>query len=108
MPKVVVRNFAISLDGYGAGPDQSLQNPLGVNGEELHQWAFKTRTFHRMFGKEGGSTGTDEKFSEKSFENIGAWILGRNMFGLSAAPGRMITGRAGGAMSRPITFRFSC
>ncbi|WP_395774987.1 dihydrofolate reductase family protein [Agrobacterium pusense] len=81
MPKVVVRNFAISLDGYGAGPDQSLQNPLGVKGEELHQWAFKTRTFHRMFGKDGGSTGTDEDFSEKSFENIGAWILGRNMFG---------------------------
>ncbi|KJX88774.1 Riboflavin biosynthesis protein ribD [Agrobacterium tumefaciens] len=81
MPKVVVRNFAISLDGYGAGPDQSLQNPLGVKGEELHQWAFKTRTFHRMFGKEGGSTGTDENFSEKSFENIGAWVLGRNMFG---------------------------
>ncbi|NTZ89564.1 dihydrofolate reductase family protein [Agrobacterium tumefaciens] len=81
MPKVVVRNFSISLDGYGAGPDQSLQNPLGVNGEELHQWAFKTRTFHRMFGEEGGSTGMDEDFSEKSFENIGAWILGRNMFG---------------------------
>lgn len=81
MPKVVVRNFSISLDGYGAGPNQSLQNPLGVNGEELHQWAFKTRTFHHMFGKEGGSTGMDEDFSEKSFENIGAWILGRNMFG---------------------------
>lgn len=81
MPKVVVRNFAISIDGYGAGPDQSLQNPLGVNGEALHQWAVKTRTFQRMFGKEGGSTGTDEDFTEKSFANIGAWILGRNMFG---------------------------
>ncbi|MDH7800504.1 MULTISPECIES: dihydrofolate reductase family protein [unclassified Rhizobium] len=81
MPKVVVRNFSISIDGYGAGPDQSLQNPLGVNGETLHQWAFKTRTFHRMFGKEGGSTSTDEDFTEKSFANIGAWILGRNMFG---------------------------
>ncbi|WP_296070922.1 dihydrofolate reductase family protein [uncultured Agrobacterium sp.] len=81
MPKVVVRNFAVSLDGYGAGPDQSLENPLGAKGEELHQWAFKTRTFHRMVGKEGGSTGIDEDFTQKSFANIGAWILGRNMFG---------------------------
>lgn len=81
MSKLVVRAFSVSLDGYGAGPDQSLENPLGVGGEALHGWAFGTRTFRKMFGQEGGSTGTDEDFAARSFENIGAWILGRNMFG---------------------------
>lgn len=81
MSKLVVRAFSVSLDGYGAGPDQSLENPLGVGGEALHAWAFGTRTFRKMFGQEGGSTGTDEDFAARSFENIGAWILGRNMFG---------------------------
>lgn len=81
MSKLVIRAFSISLDGYGAGPDQSLENPLGVGGEALHEWAFPTRTFQeKVFGQDGGSTGVDEDFAARSFENIGAWILGRNMF----------------------------
>jgi len=81
MPKLKVLAFSLSLDGFGAGPSQSLENPLGVGGMELHQWAFHTRTFSRMHGKEGGDTGVDEDFAQRSFDGIGAWILGRNMFG---------------------------
>jgi dihydrofolate reductase len=84
--RVRVAAFSISLDGYGAGPDQSLQNPLGVNGTDLHQWAFKTRTFQKMFGQDGGETGVDDDFAARSFENVGAWILGRNMFGPVRGP----------------------
>ena len=72
--------FTVSLDGFGAGPDQSLENPLGVGGETLHEWFFPTRTFKAMLGQEGGSTGVDDDFAKRGFENIGAWILGRNMF----------------------------
>ncbi len=86
MSRLVVRSFSISLDGYGAGPDQSLENPLGVNGKTLHQWAFETRTFRKMFGQDGGSTGIDEGFAAGGFENLGAWILGRNMFGPVRGP----------------------
>jgi dihydrofolate reductase len=81
MPKLVIRAFSVSLDGYGAGPQQSLENPLGIGGMALHEWAFHTRTFKKMFGQEGGSTGLDDDFAARSFDNIGAWILGRNMFG---------------------------
>jgi dihydrofolate reductase len=81
MSKLRVNAFSLSLDGYGAGPDQDLQNPLGVGGPALHKWAFSTRTFRKMFGEDGGATGTDEDFAARSFENVGAWILGRNMFG---------------------------
>jgi dihydrofolate reductase len=81
MSKLRVHCFALSLDGYGAGPDQSLQNPLGAGGLALHEWAFKTRTFQRMHGKEQGSTGADDDFVARGFETIGANILGRNMFG---------------------------
>jgi dihydrofolate reductase len=86
MPKLRVDAFTISIDGYGAGPDQSLENPLGAGGMALHEWAFGTRTFQRMFGKEGGTTGIDEDFAERSFDNVGAWILGRNMFGPVRGP----------------------
>ncbi len=86
MSKVCVAAFSLSLDGYGAGPSQSLQNPLGVNGTDLHQWAFKTRTFQKMFGQEGGETGVDDQFAARSFENVGAWVLGRNMFGPVRGP----------------------
>src|SRR5689334_21588511 len=72
--------FSISLDGYGAGPDQSLENPLGVGGFGLHEWTFTTRTFRTMFGQEGGAAGVDDDFAVRSFANVGAWILGRNMF----------------------------
>lgn len=86
MSKVRVGAFSISIDGYGAGPQQSLQNPLGVGGQALHEWAFATRTFRRMFGQDGGSTGLDDDFAARSFDNVGAWILGRNMFGPVRGP----------------------
>ena len=81
MSKVRVNCFAISLDGYGAGPRQSRDNPLGVGGEALHEWFFPTRTFQAMYGKEEGTTGIDEDYARRGMENLGAWILGRNMFG---------------------------
>jgi dihydrofolate reductase len=81
MQKVRVESFSISIDGFGAGPAQSLQDPLGKCGRELHTWAFATRTFRAMFGQEGGSTGVDEQFAMRGFQNVGSWILGRNMFG---------------------------
>ena len=78
MTRVRVESFTISLDGFGAGPDQSLEHPLGVGGTELHQWAFPTRTFQRaLFGKDTGGTGVDNDFAERGFRNMGAWILGR-------------------------------
>lgn len=86
MSRLVVRSFSISVDGYGAGPEQSLENPLGIGGRDLHGWAFETRTFRRMFGGEGGSTGVDDEFAARGFINIGAWILGRNMFGPIRGP----------------------
>lgn len=81
MPKLRVASFAISVDGYGAGPNQSLENPLGVGGEELHKWFFPTQTFQKnVLGKNEGTTGIDNDFAIRGFENLGAWILGRNMF----------------------------
>ena len=80
--KVRVNCFAISLDGYGAGPRQSLESPLGVGGESLHNWFVPTRTFQAMVaGKQQGTTGLDDDFARRGMENLGAWILGRNMFG---------------------------
>jgi len=84
--KLKVSAFSISIDGYGAGPKQSLENPLGVGGTGLHEWAFATRTFQRMFGKDAGAAGTDDDFAARSFENVGAWIMGRNMFGPVRGP----------------------
>jgi dihydrofolate reductase len=86
MPRLRIESFAMSIDGYGAGPDQSLQNPLGVGGRALHEWAFATRTFRRMFGAEGGATGVDDDFASRGFANVGANILGRNMFGPVRGP----------------------
>jgi len=87
MPKLRVHAFSISLDGYGAGPRQDLDNPLGVGGMALHEWAFATRTIQKVvFSKEGGSTGVDDDFVARGFSNIGAWILGRNMFGPIRGP----------------------
>lgn len=86
MSNLRVHCFAISLDGYGAGPGQDLENPLGVGGVALHEWFFPTRTFQRMFGKGGGTTGIDDDFAALGFENIGAWIIGRNMFGPVRGP----------------------
>jgi dihydrofolate reductase len=84
--KLRVHGFAVSIDGYGAGPNQDITNPLGVGGTALHQWIFGTRTFQRMFGKDEGATGVDDDFAARGFENIGAWILGRNMFGPVRGP----------------------
>jgi dihydrofolate reductase len=82
MTRVRVDGFTISLDGYGAGPNQGLSNPLGVGGTDLHQWALPTRTFQRnLFGADDGTTGIDDDFAARGFKNVGAWILGRNMFG---------------------------
>jgi dihydrofolate reductase len=81
MSRVRVQCFGVSLDGFGAGPRQDLQHPLGVGGEGIMAWAFPTRTLQRMvFGKADGTTGIDDRFAARGFENIGAWILGRNMF----------------------------
>lgn len=81
MPKVRVAAFSISVDGYGAGPDQSVENPLGRGGEALHDWFVPTRGFKQAYGRDGGSTGVDSDFGERAMENLGAWIMGRNMFG---------------------------
>src|SRR5215472_5918006 len=86
MSRLRVNGFSVSLDGFGAGADQSLQNPLGVGGMALHEWAFATRTFRSMFGQDGGSTDVDDRFAARGFENVGAWILGRNMFGPVRGP----------------------
>jgi len=86
MSKVRVAGFGISLDGFGAGIEQSLDNPLGKRGPEIFQWFFPTRTFCAMVGKEGGSTGVDDAYGRRSMENFGAFILGRNMFGPVRGP----------------------
>ncbi len=87
MGKTRVDCFSVSLDGFGAGPDQDINNPLGVGGLELHQWFLPTRTFrHIVLGAEGGTTGIDDDFAARGFRNVGAWILGRNMFGPVRGP----------------------
>ena len=86
MSRVRVQCFGVSLDGYGAGVDQSREHPLGVGGERLHQTFVATRTFRGMFGQEGGTTGIDDDFARRGIENLGAWILGRNMFSPTRGP----------------------
>lgn len=82
MTRVRVAGFTLSLDGYGAGPHQDINNPIGIGGSELHQWLIPTRTFQRaLFGNDSGTTGVDDEFAARSFQQVGAWILGRNMFG---------------------------
>jgi dihydrofolate reductase len=84
--KVRVQSFALSIDGYGAGPDQDLQNPLGVNGPDLMEWFFHSRMWRQMHGLADGETGIDNDMAEQGFVNVGAWILGRNMFGPVRGP----------------------
>ena len=86
MGKLRVQSFAVSLDGYAAGANQDLQNPLGIRGPELMEWFFPTRVFQKMWGKGEGETGVDNKIAEEGFVGIGAWILGRNMFGPVRGP----------------------
>lgn len=86
MSKVRVAAFSISFDGFGAGPRQDLKNPLGLRGPELHTWFYPTEVFRRMTGQTGGTSGVDNNFAAQGFENVGAWILGRNMFGPVRGP----------------------
>jgi dihydrofolate reductase len=84
--KIRVQSFAVSVDGFSAGPNQDQNNPLGVRGPELMDWFFPTRSFRAMHGQTGGETGTDNQIAEQGFQNLGAWILGRNMFGPIRGP----------------------
>jgi len=84
--QLLVRSFSISIDGFGAGSGQDLQNPLGVGGPELFDWFFHTRTWQRMHGNADGETGVDDDLAARAFDGIGAWILGRNMFGPVRGP----------------------
>ena len=86
MSRLIVKTFSISIDGFGAGPSQDLQNPLGIGGPELFDWFFQTRTWRRMHGYADGETGVDEDVAAQGFEGVGAWILGRNMFGPVRGP----------------------
>jgi dihydrofolate reductase len=86
MAKLRVACFTLSVDGYGAGPNQDIDNPLGMGGMALHSWIFPTQTFRRMTGSEGGTTGVDDDFAARGSANLGAWILGRNMFGPIRGP----------------------
>jgi dihydrofolate reductase len=86
MSKVRVQSFGVSLDGYSAGPDQSLEFPLGVNGPDLMEWFFHTRMWRSMQGMDGGETGIDNDIAERGMSGIGAYILGRNMFGPVRGP----------------------
>jgi dihydrofolate reductase len=81
-----VSNFTVSIDGYGAGPDQSEATPLGAGGEALHEWMVTTRTFKAMYGQEGGTAGVDDQITARGMANVGAWIMGRNMFGPVRGP----------------------
>jgi dihydrofolate reductase len=85
MPRIRVNCFSISIDGFGAGPDQSLEHPLGVGGGELARWFYPTRTFQSMFGRDG-TTGPDNDIAERGMQNLGAWIIGRNMFSPCRGP----------------------
>lgn len=84
--RVRVSSYAVSADGFGAGPDQSLETPLGVGGEGMHRWFFPTATFQSMYGKGQGETGVDDDFARRGMAGLGAWILGRNMFAHSRGP----------------------
>ena len=86
MPRLCVKSFAVSIDGFGAGPNQDLQNPLGVHGPDLMEWFFHTRSWRTMHGLEGGETGIDDQVAKEGLTGNGAWILGRNMFGPIRGP----------------------
>lgn len=86
MSRLRVSSFSLSVDGYAAGPEQSLEHPLGIGGMALHDWVLPTATFKALFGDTGGTTGIDDDYAARGFRNIGAWILGRNMFGPQRGP----------------------
>ena len=106
MPKLRVHNFAISIDGYAAGPDQDIDNPIGVGGPALHEWVFATRAWHERQATDGGTAGLDDKFLEEGDAGIGATIMGRNMFGpIRGESGPTKPGPGGGVTIRRITTR---
>ena len=107
MSRLRVQCFAISIDGYGAGASQDLQNPLGVRGPELFDWLFATRVWRRMHGHEDGETGVDDGVAEQGMAGLGAWILGRNMFGPVRGPWPDESWKGWWGMSRRITGRSS-
>ena len=86
MSRVIVKAFSLSLDGFGAGPGQTLTQPMGLGSEGLHTWMRNTKMFHQMIGKEGGSEGPDNDIANNAMDNLGAWIMGRNMFGPIRGP----------------------
>ena len=87
MGKLRVRSFSVSLDGFAAGPNQGIEHPMGIGGKELHEWVFPTATLQKtLFGNQTGASGIDNDFAARGFENIGAWIMGRNMFGPIRGP----------------------
>lgn len=86
MAQTRVSAFSLSIDGFAAGAEQTLSQPLGIGGEDLHAWMHGTRMFQRMLGKDGGSEGTDDDYAQRSMDGIGAWIMGRNMFGPVRGP----------------------
>ena len=86
MARLIVHAFSVSLDLYGASESQDLSNPLGVGGSASHEWFFVTRTYHRMTGRDGGTIGIDDRFAAAGFQDVGAWIIGRNMFGPVRGP----------------------
>src|SRR3954447_9419713 len=102
MSKLRVNGFTVSAEGFGAGPDQTRDQPLGRGGEQLHKWLIQTRTFHRdVQRRDGGTTGPDDDFAARSFENLGAWIMGRNMFGPVRGPWPDDQGRGWGGPTPP-------
>lgn len=107
MTRVRVEGFTISLDGYGAGPDQGVENPLGVDGEALHEWIISTRSWRQMHGKEGDARGIDDGFAARQAKNVGAWILGRNMFGPIRGPWADTNWKCWWGDDPPVTYQFS-
>ena len=107
MVRVRVAGFALSVDGFGAGPDQSVDQPLGLRGAELMGWFFPTKTFRGMIGLEGGCNGIDESFAARGMEGFGAFILGRNMFGPIRDDWPDENWKAGGATIPRITHQLS-
>jgi len=103
MPKLRVHNFAVSLDGFGAGPHQDCEHPLGIGGERLHEWVWRTRTGRRMIGEDGGDTGVDDEFMTRGDAGIAATIMAGTCSGRSGGTGAQKSGRVGGATSRPTT-----
>lgn len=107
MTRVRVESFTISLDGYGAGPDQGVNNPRGVGGDALHNWIISTRAWRQMHGKEGDSRGIDDEFAARGVKNVGAWILGKNMFGPIRGPWPDMNWKGWWGTTHPFTFQFS-